>query len=175
MHGVGEMKLLLSWRLTITKLAIDKIKPSLNDHASSVELYILKWLVYVCNLVYYFHLKSFIPFNILFFLDKNNFFLFWYHGYHFVYLVLRGVHTVVHEPILPRTFVRVRPSQSRTRTKVRVRVRVRRPPTMLDFCTSYTCTTYKCSSLLYSDELIIIAGVSNQNCVLQDIHYKLLY
>ena len=88
---------------------------------------------------------------------------------------LRGVHTVVHEAILPRTFVRVRPSQSRTRTKVRVRVRVRRPPTMLDFCTSYTCTTYKCSSLLYSDELIIIAGVSNQNCVLQDIHYKLLY
>ena len=34
---------------------------------------------------------------------------------------------------LPRTFVRVRPSQPRTRTKVRVCVRVRRPPTMLDF------------------------------------------
>ena len=46
---------------------------------------------------------------------------------------IRGVHTVVHEAILPRTFVRVRPSQPRTRTKVRVRVRVRRPPTMLDF------------------------------------------
>ena len=46
---------------------------------------------------------------------------------------LRSVHTVVHEAILPRTFVRVRPSQPRTRTKVRVRVRVRRPPTMLDF------------------------------------------
>ena len=44
-------------------------------------------------------------------------------------LVLRGVHTVVHEAILPRTFVRVLPSQPRTRTKVRVR----RPPTMLDF------------------------------------------
>ena len=29
----------------------------------------------MCNLVYYFHLKSFIPFHI-FFLDKNNFFLF---------------------------------------------------------------------------------------------------
>ena len=68
---------------------------------------------------------------------------------------LRGVHTVVHEAILPRTFVRVRPSQPRTCTKVRVRVRVRRPPTMLDFCTSYTCTTYKCTSLLYSDELQI--------------------
>ena len=54
-------------------------------------------------------------------------------------------------------------------TKVRVRVRVRRPPTMLDFCTSYTCTTYKCTSLLYSDELIIIAGVSNQMVFLQDI------
>ena len=38
-----------------------------------------------------------------------------------------------HEAILPRSFVRVRPSQPRTRTKVRVRVRVRRPPTMLDF------------------------------------------
>ena len=82
---------------------------------------------------------------------------------------VRGVHTVVHEAILPRTFVRVRPSQSRTRTKVRVRVRVRRPPTMLDFCTSYTCTTYKCTSLLYSDELIINAGVSNQMVFLQDI------
>ena len=46
---------------------------------------------------------------------------------------LRSVHTVVHETILPRSFVRVRPSQPRTRTKVRVRVRVRRPPTMLDF------------------------------------------
>ena len=46
---------------------------------------------------------------------------------------LRGVHTVVHKAILPRTFVRARPSQTRTRTKVRVRVRVRRPPTMLDF------------------------------------------
>ena len=46
---------------------------------------------------------------------------------------LRGVHTVVHEDILPRTFVRVRPSQPRTRTKVRARVRVRLPPTMLDF------------------------------------------
>ena len=44
---------------------------------------------------------------------------------------LGGVHTVVHEAILPRTFVRVRPSQPRTRTKERVRVR--RPPTMLDF------------------------------------------
>ena len=43
---------------------------SLNDHASSVELYILKWLVYVCILVYYFYLKSFIPFHILFFLIK---------------------------------------------------------------------------------------------------------
>ena len=42
---------------------------------------------------------------------------------------LRGVHTVVHEAILSRTFVRVRPSQPRTRTKVRVRG----PPTMLDF------------------------------------------
>ena len=41
--------------------------------------------------------------------------------------------TVVHEAILPRTFVRVQPSQPRTRIKVRVRVRVRRPPTMLDF------------------------------------------
>ena len=29
-----------------------------------------KWLVYVCNLVYYFHLKSFIPFHIFFFLIK---------------------------------------------------------------------------------------------------------
>ena len=46
---------------------------------------------------------------------------------------LRGVHTVVHEAIWPRTFVRVRPSQRRTRTKVCVCVRVRRPPTMLDF------------------------------------------
>ena len=48
-------------------------------------------------------------------------------------IVIRGVHTVVHKAILPRTFVRVRPSQRRTRTKVRVCVRVRRPPTMLDF------------------------------------------
>ena len=50
--------------------------------------------------------------------------------------LLKGVHTVVHKAILrflPRTFVRVRPSQPRTRTKVRVRVQVRRPPTMLDF------------------------------------------
>ena len=47
--------------------------------------------------------------------------------------LLRSVHTVVHEAILPRTFVRVRASQPCTRTKVRVRVRVRRPPTMLDF------------------------------------------
>ena len=39
-------------------------------------------------------------------------------------------HGRIHEAILPRTFVRVRPSQPRTRTKVRVRVRVRRPPTM---------------------------------------------
>ena len=54
-------------------------------------------------------------------------------------------------------------------------VRVRRPPTMLDFCTSYTCTTYKCTSLLYSDELLIIADVSNQMVFLQDIHYKLFY
>ena len=38
------------------------------------------------------------------------------------------VHTVVHKAILPRTFVRVRPSQHHTRTKVRVCVRVRRPP-----------------------------------------------
>ena len=53
--------------------------------------------------------------------------------YPFAAHLLRGVHTVVHEAILPRTFVRVRPSQPRTRTKVRVRVRVRRPPTMLDF------------------------------------------
>ena len=43
------------------------------------------------------------------------------------------------------------------------------------FCTLYTCTTYKCTSLLYSDELIIIAGVSNQMGFLQDIHYKLFY
>ena len=50
----------------------------------------------------------------------------------YTYIDLRGVHTVVHEAILPRTFVRVRPSQPRTRTKVRVCVRVRRPPTMLD-------------------------------------------
>ena len=42
---------------------------------------------------------------------------------------LRSVHTVEHEAILPRTFVRVRPSQPRTK----VRVRVRRPPTVLDF------------------------------------------
>ena len=82
---------------------------------------------------------------------------------------LRSVHTVVHEAILPRTFVRVRPSQTSTRAKVRVRVRVRRPPTMLDFCTSYTCTTYKCTSLLYSNELIIISGFSNQMVFLQDI------
>ena len=40
---------------------------------------------------------------------------------------------VVHEVILPRTFVRVRPSQTRTRTKVRVCARVRRPPTMFNF------------------------------------------
>ena len=53
--------------------------------------------------------------------------------HHFLLVLLRGVHTVVHEAILPRTFVRVRPSQPRTRTKVRVRVRVRRPPTLLDF------------------------------------------
>ena len=59
---------------------------------------------------------------------------------------LRGVHTVVHEAILPHTFVRVRPSYPRTRTKVRVCVRVRRPPSMLDFCKSYTCWTYKCTS-----------------------------
>ena len=56
-----------------------------------------------------------------------------YQRYNKVKVLLRGVHTVVHEAILPRTFVRVRPSQLRTRTKVRVRVRVRRPPTMLDF------------------------------------------
>ena len=43
------------------------------------------------------------------------------------------------------------------------------------FCRSYTCTTYKCTSLPYSDELIIIAGVSNQMVFLQDIHYKLFY
>ena len=74
---------------------------------------------------------------------------------------------VVHRAVLLRTFVRVRHSQRRTRTKVRVR----RPPIVLDFfCTSYTCT-----SLLYSDGLIIIAGVSNQKVFLQDIHYKLLY
>ena len=41
--------------------------------------------------------------------------------------------TVVNEAILPRTFVRVRPSQPRTSTKVRVCARVRRPPTMLNF------------------------------------------
>ena len=34
-------------------------------------------------------------------------------------------------------------------------------------------TMYKCTSLLYSDGLIIIAGVSNQIMFLQDIHYKL--
>ena len=49
---------------------IHKIKPSLNDHASSVELCIINLLVYVCNLVYYFHLKSFIAFHIFFFLIK---------------------------------------------------------------------------------------------------------
>ena len=38
---------------------------------------------------------------------------------------LRGVHTVVHETILARSFVRVRPFQPRTRTKIRVRARVR--------------------------------------------------
>ena len=43
------------------------------------------------------------------------------------------------------------------------------------FCSSYTCTTYKCTSLLYSDELIIIAGVSNQMVFLLDIHHKLFY
>ena len=46
---------------------------------------------------------------------------------------------------------------------------------MLDFCTSYTCTTYKCMSLLYSDELIIIAGVLNQIGFLKDIHYEMFY
>ena len=90
-------------------------------------------------------------------------------------LALRRVHTVVQEAILPRTFVRVRPSQPRTRTKVRVRVRVRCPPTCWIFCTSYTCTTYKWTSMLYSNELIIIAGVSNQMVFLQDIQYKLFY
>ena len=48
-------------------------------------------------------------------------------------ILLRGVYTVVHKAILPRTFVRVRPSRHRTRTKVRVCVRVRRPPAVLDF------------------------------------------
>ena len=48
-------------------------------------------------------------------------------------IILRGVHTVLHRAILPRTFVRVRPSRRRTRTKVRLRVRVRRPPTVFDF------------------------------------------
>ena len=51
----------------------------------------------------------------------------------------------VHEAILPRTFVRVRPSQRRTRTKVRVCV-----------CTSYTCTTYKSMRFLHSEELIVV-------------------
>ena len=46
---------------------------------------------------------------------------------------LRGVHTVVHEATLPRTFVRVRASQPCTCTKVRVCARVRHPPTKLDF------------------------------------------
>ena len=46
---------------------------------------------------------------------------------------LRGVHTVVHEAILPRTYVHLRPSQPCTHTKVCVRVRVRCPPTRLDF------------------------------------------
>ena len=49
------------------------------------------------------------------------------------FLLLRAVHTVVHEAILPRTLVRVRLSQPRARTKVRVPVPVRSPPTMLDF------------------------------------------
>ena len=57
----------------LESIYIHKIKPSLNDRTSSVELYILKWLVYVCNLVYYFHLKLFIPFHIFFFLIKYFF------------------------------------------------------------------------------------------------------
>ena len=43
------------------------------------------------------------------------------------------------------------------------------------FCTPYTCMTYKCTSLLYSDELIIVVDVSNQMVFLQDMHYKLFY
>ena len=60
-----------------------------------------------------------------------------------------GRYRVVHKAILPLTFIRVRP-QRRTRTKVRVCVRVRRPPTMLDFCTSYACTKVRGSFIQMS-------------------------
>ena len=52
---------------------------------------------------------------------------------------------------LPRTFVRVRPSQRRTRTKVRACVRVRRPTTVLDLL--YVVHVYEVqekTSLIYS-------------------------
>ena len=57
---------------------------------------------------------------------------------------------VVHRDILPRTFVRVRPSQRRTRTKERLYVRVRRFQPCLIFC------THKSTSSLHSHELIVV-------------------
>ena len=63
------------------------------------------------------------------------------HVLHHTYSYLRSVHTVVHEAILPRTFLRVRPSQPRTRTKVRVRCKSKSYTYFCTRTTSYKSTT----------------------------------
>ena len=46
-------------------------------------------------------------------------------------ITIKGRHSVLREAILPRTFVRVQPSQRHTRAKVRVRSKVSRTRTFV--------------------------------------------
>ena len=66
--------------------------------------------------------------------------------YEFVKRFIKGVHTVVYKALLPRTFVQ--------KYVCVYEYDVFQPCKI--FCTSYTCTTYKSTRSLHSDELIVV-------------------